>query len=94
MTLNGWLQILVFLAAVFAVTPPIGAFMSRVFSGRRTWLDPILRPVERLIYRLTGVDERRIAAWSLSAVKSALVGIGKAAKRAAATIRPAKSRRA
>lgn len=42
----------------------------------------------------TGVDERRIAAWSLSAVKSALVGIGKAAKRAAATIRPAKSRRA
>jgi K+-transporting ATPase ATPase A chain len=64
MTLNGWLQILVFLAAVFAVTPPIGAFMSRVFSGRRTWLDPILRPVERLIYRLTGVDERREMRWT------------------------------
>jgi K+-transporting ATPase ATPase A chain len=64
MTLNGWLQILVFLAAVLAVTPPIGAFMSRVFSGRRTWLDPILRPVERLIYRLTGVDERREMRWT------------------------------
>jgi K+-transporting ATPase ATPase A chain len=64
MTLNGWLQILVFLAAVFAVTPPIGAFMSRVFSGQRTWLDPILRPVERLIYRLTGVDDRREMRWT------------------------------
>lgn len=42
----------------------------------------------------TGVDERRIAAWSLSAVKSALAGIGKAAKRAASTVQPAKSRRA
>ena len=50
--------------AVFAVTPPIGAFMSRVFSGQRTWIDPILRPVERLIYRLTGVDERREMRWT------------------------------
>ncbi len=64
MTLNGWLQILVFLAAVFAVTPLIGAFMSRVFARQRTWLDPILRPVERLIYRLTGVDERHDMRWT------------------------------
>ena len=57
MTPNGWLQILFFLLAIFAVTPIIGGYMAQVFTRRRTWLDPILRPVERLIYRLTGVDE-------------------------------------
>ena len=57
MTLNGWIQILLFLAAIAAVTVPLGAFMARVFARERTWLDPVLRPLERLIYRLTGVDE-------------------------------------
>ena len=45
------------LLAVFLVTPVLGRFMSRVFARQRTWLDPVLRPVERLVYRLTGVDE-------------------------------------
>ena len=54
MTLNGWLQILLFLAVVLAVTKPLGLFMARVFGGERTFLHPALRPVERLIYRLTG----------------------------------------
>ncbi len=57
MTLNGWFQILFFSAAVLLVTKPAGIFMARVFSGERTFLDPVLRPVERLIYRLTRVDE-------------------------------------
>jgi K+-transporting ATPase ATPase A chain len=57
MTLNGWLQILAFLAAILAVTVPLGRFMTRVFNRERTWLDPVLRPIERLIYRSTGVDE-------------------------------------
>ncbi len=63
MTLNGWIQILLFLAAIAAVTVPLGAFMARVFARDRTWLDPALRPVERFIYRLTGVDERHEMRW-------------------------------
>jgi len=64
MTVNGWFQILVFLAVVAAVTPPIGGYMVRVFERERTWLDPVLRPIERLIYRLTRVDESRAMRWT------------------------------
>jgi len=64
MTGNGWLQILLFLAVVLAVTRPLGRFMTRVFNRERTWLDPVLRPVERLIYRATGVDEAREMRWT------------------------------
>ena len=64
MTANGWLQILLFLAAVAAVTVPLGRFMARVFASERTWLDVVLRPIERLIYRLTGVDESREMRWT------------------------------
>jgi len=60
----GWLQILVFLALVAVVTPPLGRFMTRVFARERTFLDPVLRPVERLVYRLTGVDERHEMRWT------------------------------
>ena len=59
MTLNGWLQILLFLGAVALVTVPLGRFMTAVFARERTWLDPVLRPLERLIYRLTRVDDSR-----------------------------------
>ena len=68
MTLNGWLQILFFLLAVFLVTPLIGAYMARVFARERTWLDVVLRPIERLVYRLTGVDEQRGMRWTEYAV--------------------------
>jgi K+-transporting ATPase ATPase A chain len=64
MTLNGWLQILVFIAIIVAITKPIGAFMTHLFEGQRTFLHPVLRPVERLIYRLTGVDEEREMHWT------------------------------
>src|SRR5262249_60455673 len=64
MTINGWLEILFFLALILAVTKPMGIFMTRVFNRERTFLDPVLRPVERLIYRLTGVDERREMRWT------------------------------
>jgi K+-transporting ATPase ATPase A chain len=63
MTANGWVQILFFLAAVAAVTVPLGAYMTRVFARERTWLDPVLRPIERLVYRLTGVDETHEMRW-------------------------------
>src|SRR4051812_15816428 len=64
MTLNGWLQILFFLGALVLVTPVIGAYMSRVFMRQRTLLDPLIGPVERLIYRLTGVDDQREMRWT------------------------------
>ncbi|MEP7273292.1 MAG: potassium-transporting ATPase subunit KdpA, partial [Acidobacteriota bacterium] len=68
MTINGWFQILFFFALVLAVTKPLGAFMTRVFNRERTFLDPVLRPIERLIYRLTGVDEKREMRWTEYAI--------------------------
>ncbi len=68
MTLNGWLQILFFFALILAVTKPLGVFMVHVFNREKTFLDPVLRPVERLIYKLTGVNEEREMRWTEYAV--------------------------
>ena len=68
MTANGWFQIFFFLALVLAVTKPLGVFMARVFSGEKTFLDPVLRPVERLLYRVTGVDEAHEMRWTEYAI--------------------------
>jgi K+-transporting ATPase ATPase A chain len=75
MTLNGWLQILVYGLAVFLVTPVIGGYMARVFTRQRTWLDPVMRPFERLIYRLTGVDETHEMRWTEYAVALLLFSV-------------------
>jgi K+-transporting ATPase ATPase A chain len=64
MTLNGWFQILLFFVAILLVTKPMGVFMTKVFSRERTWLDPVLRPVEKLIYKLTGVNEEHEMRWT------------------------------
>jgi len=64
MTINGWLQIFVFLGLIFAVTKPLGVFMARVFAGERTFADPVLRPIERLLYRVTGVDPSHEMHWT------------------------------
>jgi K+-transporting ATPase ATPase A chain len=64
MTANGWFQMAAFFLVVLAVTKPLGIFMARVFSSEKTILDPVLRPVERLLYRLTGVDESREMRWT------------------------------
>src|ERR1700724_1873953 len=64
MTINGWLQIFAFLGLIFAVTKPLGVFMARVFARERTFLDPVLRPIERLLYRVTGVDESHEMRWT------------------------------
>src|SRR6202050_5764890 len=64
MTANGWFQILVFLGLILAVTKPLGVFMARVFSRERTFLDPVLRPIERLLYHVTGVDEEHEMRWT------------------------------
>ncbi len=59
MNLNGWIQIALYCAIVLALVKPAGAYMTRVFDGGRTWLSPVLRPVEGALYRLAGVDERQ-----------------------------------
>ena len=64
MTVNGWVQIVVFLLLVLAVTKPIGVFITRVFSRERTFMDPVLRPIERLIYKLCFVDENHEMRWT------------------------------
>jgi K+-transporting ATPase ATPase A chain len=64
MTLNGWFQILLFFALVLLVTKPMGAFMAKVFARERTWLDPVLRPIEKLIYKITGVNEEHEMRWT------------------------------
>src|ERR1700678_4656707 len=64
MTLNGWVQILLFLVLILAVTKPLGVFMARVFNRERTFLDPLARPIERLLYRVTGVDENHEIRWT------------------------------
>lgn len=68
MTANGWLHILLFLLVIFAVAKPMGVFMTRVFSREKTFLDPLLRPLERLLYKLTGVDEKREMRWTEYAI--------------------------
>jgi len=68
MTANGWLQIGFFLLVIVAITKPLGVFITRVFGGEKTFLDPTLRPVEKLVYRLTGVDERHEMHWTEYAV--------------------------
>ena len=75
MTVNGWLQIAFFLLLILAVTKPLGAFMARVFNREKTFLDPVLRPLEKLIYRTTGVDEKHEMAWTEYAVAMLLFSV-------------------
>jgi potassium-transporting ATPase potassium-binding subunit len=56
MTINGWIQIAIFAIVVILLTRPLGGWMTRVFAGERTFLHPILGPVERVFYRIAGVD--------------------------------------
>jgi potassium-transporting ATPase potassium-binding subunit len=64
MTANGWFQIGLYLLVIFGITRPLGAFMTRVFDRERTFLDPVLRPLEKLLYRWTGVDETHEMPWT------------------------------
>ena len=63
MTLNGWLQFAVYSLLLLAITPPVGIYLARVVEGERTWLDPVLRPFERLIYKLCGVRAEAEMNW-------------------------------
>ena len=63
MTVNGWMQSAIFFAIVAAITVPLGGYMTRVLSGERTLLSPVLAPVESVFYRLSGVDSAREQTW-------------------------------
>jgi K+-transporting ATPase ATPase A chain len=78
MTAIGWLQAFVFFLIVLALTKPIGLYMVNVFEGRKTWLTPVLRPLERLVYRLGGVREDEEMPWyayALSMLAFSLFGL-------------------
>jgi K+-transporting ATPase ATPase A chain len=68
MTANGWFQICFFFALVLVCAKPLGIYMARVFERERTFADRIFRPIERLIYRLTGIDETHEMRWTEYAV--------------------------
>ena len=63
MTINGWIQIAIYFVVLTALVIPLGRYMARVFEGQRTFLSPVLRPVEVLLYRIAGVDEKREQHW-------------------------------
>jgi K+-transporting ATPase ATPase A chain len=63
MTLNGWIQIALYGAIVLALVKPLGSYMTRVFTGQRTLLSPVLGPVERRLYRMSGIDARQEQHW-------------------------------
>src|SRR5689334_4846967 len=68
MTLNGWVQIILFGVLLTLIVQPLGGYMTRVFEGKPTWLSPVLRPVERGIYIACGVDDRQEQHWVTYAV--------------------------
>ena len=76
MTLIGWIQILIYCAIIIAITPVLGGHMTKVFGGERTFLSPILHPVEAVIYKIAGVDERREQGWLTYTVGMLLFHVG------------------
>src|SRR5215467_4293967 len=76
MTVIGWIQILIYCAIIAALVVPLGAYMTRVFNGERTWLSPVLRPVEVALYKIGGVDENREQHWTTYTVAMLLFHVG------------------
>ena len=76
MTTIGWVQILIYCVIIVAITPVLGAYMTRVFNGERTFLSPVLRPVEAAIYWAGGVDEKREQNWLMYTVGMLLFHVG------------------
>src|SRR5689334_8823195 len=68
MTISGWIQIALFSVIVILITRPLGGYLTRVFAGERTFLSPVLRPVERAVYWCCGVDEKEEQHWLTYAV--------------------------
>lgn len=77
MTVNGWLQIVIYLAVLLLLAKPLGTFMANVYEGKRTFLHPLFRPLETLFYRVAGVKEEEEQAWHSYAIAMLLLnGLG------------------
>jgi K+-transporting ATPase ATPase A chain len=76
MTVIGWIQILLYCAIVVALVKPLGWYMTRVFNGEFTFMSPVLRPVERGLYWIGGVDEKREQHWLTYTVAMLLFHVG------------------
>jgi len=76
MTLLGWTQIILFCAIVAALTPVLGGYMTRIFAGERTFLSPVLQPVEVFLYRAGGIDPKREQHWLTYSIAMLLFHIG------------------
>ncbi|MBR0776460.1 potassium-transporting ATPase subunit KdpA [Bradyrhizobium diazoefficiens] len=76
MTVVGWLQIILFCVIIVALAKPLGWYMTRVFGGERTFMSPVLRPIEAGVYWISGVDERREQHWLTYTVAMLLFHIG------------------
>jgi K+-transporting ATPase ATPase A chain len=76
MTVIGWIQIILYCAIIVALAKPLGWYMTRVFNGERTFLSPILRPVEAGIYWIGGVDDKREQHWLTYTVAMLLFHVG------------------
>jgi len=76
MTFIGWMQILIFCAVVVALVLPLGGYMTRVFNGERTFLTPVMRPVETALYRIGGVNEKREQHWTTYTVSMLFFHVG------------------
>src|SRR5580698_10827739 len=68
MTINGWIQIALFSVIIIALAKPVGGYMTRIFHGERTLLSPLFRPIERLFYAVSGVDEKEDQHWLVYAI--------------------------
>jgi potassium-transporting ATPase potassium-binding subunit len=75
MSFDGWIQIALFCVVIVLITKPFGGYMTRVFTGERTLLSPVLGPIERLFYRLSGVDEKSEQSWLVYAVAMLLFNL-------------------
>ena len=76
MTFTGWAQIVVFCFLIVLLTKPLGGYMTLVFTGGRNWLSPVLRPVERVFYRVAGIDEAQEQHWLSYTLSVMLFHIG------------------
>lgn len=76
MTFIGWIQILLFCAVIVAIVKPLGGYMTKVFNGERTFLSPVLRPIEAGLYWVAGVDEKREQHWLTYAISMLFFQIG------------------
>jgi potassium-transporting ATPase potassium-binding subunit len=76
MTVIGWFQIILYCAIIVAIVPFLGGYMTRVFNGERTFLSPVLRPVENALYAIGGVDERHEQHWLTYTVGMLLFHVG------------------